>query len=138
MRRNGCRTEVNRQPVNPAFVQSGPYVNNAGMGVVVPLVNGDRNLPIALAKYGLQFAQYSGVRPNTVNFPLRFQRPFQPLQIAGRRMHVRFFHMHKVKMRCGIHDDRARCGGFANHLFVHLTFRWHVDDNVALNRGLTA
>ena len=72
MRRNGCRTEVNRQPVNPAFVQAGPHVDNVRMGVVVPLMNGDRNLPIALAKHGLQFAQYSGVRADTVNFPLRF------------------------------------------------------------------
>jgi hypothetical protein len=47
-------------------------------------------------------------------------------------------HLDKDEPRGRVHGDVARGGGLAHDLAVHLAFGGHVDDDVALNRGLAA
>src|SRR6056297_3848671 len=96
------------------------------------------DLPLALAERRLKRLQHVQGGSHIGDVPLLGQCHLQTLEIARRLVHVGFLHLDQNDPRGGVHGDRARRGGLAHHLAVHLAFRGNVDDDVALNRGLTA
>ena len=53
-------------------------------------------------------------------------------------VHIGFFHLDIVDPCRRVQRNVEHLCAFANHLFVHLAFRRHVNHDIALNRGLTA
>ena len=138
MRRDGGRTQINRQTQQLPLMIAGPDIQNAVTGVVVALVQGDRHLPLTLAQNRLQTPHQAEFGGNPLDLPLVLQGAAQPFKITRRFVHVRFVNFDVQKPGGRVHDDVAHGGGFADDLFVDLRFRWHVNHDVALHLRLTA
>ena len=115
-----------------------PDIQNTRMRVVMPLVQGYGDLPIALAQRRLQPAQDGQISFDTVDLPLIVQGGGQPFKIARRFMHVRLGHVDIDRARRRIHLDVPRGRRLADDLLVNLALGRHVDDHIAHHLGLTA
>ena len=138
MRRNGGGPQVDRQPVNAAFVQAGPDVEDAKALRPLRLVQRHGDLPFALAQNGLQLAHQRQASGDILDLPLVLERAAQPLEIARGFVHVGFFDLDEDQPRCRVHDDGTVRGRLADHLAVDLALGRNVDDDVALHGGLAA
>ncbi len=138
MGRDGGGAEVDGQPVETALMIARPEVEEARTGVVVALMQRDRDLPLALAQGGLQAAQDGEVGFDILHLPLVAQRQRQPLEIARGFVHVGLGDLDVEKARRRVHDDVAHGCRFPDHLLVHLAFGRHVDHHVAHDLRLAA
>ena len=68
--------------------------------------------------------------------PLEFKRKFQPGKIAGGIVPIGFLDLDVVKPDHWIQFDLDDFSTLADHLAMHLAFRGHVDDDVALDACL--
>ncbi len=98
-------------------------------------MDGDRDLPIALAQRDLQVLQHAQVTLECVQVPLRPQRILQSLQISRRIVHVRLLDLDVVQMDDGIERDRPCVRRLAHDLPMYLTTGRHIDDEVARDSG---
>jgi hypothetical protein len=138
MRRDGGGAQVDGQPVDAALVEPRPDLQDARARVAVAAMHRHRHLPAALAQRRLQPAQHRQPGLGRLQPPLVGQRTGQPLQIAGRLVHVGLFHLDVVKLRRRVHRDDAGGRCLADHLLVDLAFGRHVDHHVAHDLRLTA
>ncbi len=97
----------------------------------------DRDLPMALAERLLQALQAAQIAGQLAQAPLLGERFLQPLQVAGRRVHVGRLDLDVVQPHHRIELDRADLGALPDHLLVHLAVGRHVDDHVAEQLRLT-
>ena len=125
MRGDGGRADVDGDAVE-RVVEAGPAGDDP-----LALVDGDRDLPLALAQRLLQLAQRPQVDGQLAQPPLRLQRLLDPLEVAALPVHVRLLDLDIVEPGRGIELDRAHLGALADHLLVHLAVGRHVDDDVA-------
>ena len=126
MRRDRGRADVDRD-AQERVVEARP----AG-GDPLALVDGHRDLPLALAQRLLQLPQRAQIDGQPPEAPLRLQRLLDPLEIAALPVHVRLLDLDIVQPGRGIELDRAHLGALPHHLLVHLAVGRHVDDDVAL------
>jgi hypothetical protein len=71
-------------------------------------------------------------RADPSNFPSRFQRGLQPVEIAERLVHVGLFDLDIAELDCGIALDDA-VGRLAHDLRIDDDVLRHVDDEIALH-----
>ena len=105
---------------------------------MVAAVQNHRYFPRPFAQHRLQAAHKAKVGLHIFNLPLIAQRLCKAFKITGWFVHVRLGHFDIQRTGGGIHHDVALCGRFADHLFVDLAFRWHINHHIAHHTGLTA
>ena len=138
MRGNGGGAQINRQPVEGAFVIAWPDMHDLGRVALVAQMHRHGDLPFAFAQGRLQALQDVQVGFDILELPLAVERFDQPLHIARGLVHVGFFHLDIKQPGRGVHGDIAGFGAFAHHLPVHLAFGRDVNHHIPLNLSLTA
>ena len=129
--RDRGRSDVDRKTVG-AIMEARPHRYDA-----VGRMDRDRDLPMALAERLLQALQAAQIAGQLAQVPLLGERFLQPLQVAGRRVHVGRLDLDVVQPHHRIELDRAHLRALSDHLLVHLAVGRHVDDHVALQLRLT-
>ena len=125
---NGGRSDVDRHTVDE-LLEAGPQSEDFRI-----LVHGDRHRPLAGAQQVLEVRQQRG-RESRAQIPLRLHSVEESRLVAA-GAEIRRRHVHKVETNHWIQADRPGVGVLAYDLAVHLAFRWHVDQEVALDGGL--
>ncbi len=128
---DGGRADIDRKPID-LVVEARP-----DRGDLLAVMDGDRDLPLALAQRLLQALDHAQVGIEILQVPLLAQRLFHALQIAGGIVHVRLGDLDVMQAHHGIELDRPHLGPLAHHLLVDLAFRRHVDDGIAIEQGRT-
>ena len=127
VRRNGGGAHVHRE-TEDAIVEPGPHGDDVAI-----LVDGDRDLPIAVTQRRLQSVQHFEVATEALQPPLEIQGLFQTPQITSRVVHVGLLHLDVVHAYRRIQLDVVNLGAFAHHLPVDLALGRYVDDEIAEN-----
>ena len=127
---DGGRADVDREAVG-AIAKARPDADDAVAGM-----DRDGGRPVALAERLLQALQAAQVAGHLAQLPLRAQRLLQPLQVAGRPLHVGLLDLDVVQPDDRVEADLAHLGALADDLLVDLAVRRDVDHHVAQQLGL--
>ena len=129
--RHGGRPDIDGA-AEGLLVETGP-----DMDQLVPVADRRGDLPFAFAQGLLQPLQHRQVGTVDSQIPLLLQGLLQPLQIAGRVVHVGFFDLDIMQADDGIDFDIAHFRALADDLFVNLAVRRDVDDQIAVDEAGT-
>ena len=86
----------------------------------------------------MQIRKQGRIEAQVAQIPLGLQCLEKTLHIAARFVHVGVLHFDVIQVHTGIERDVAMFGMLAHDLPMHLTFGWHIDDEVALDQCLAA
>ena len=130
---DGCRADIKGDAVR-MINQSGPNGCNARAAM-----HRDGHGPFTLAECLLETTQNADINLfEIIKSPLIGKRQGKAFKITKRIMHVWFFDDAVMQPDRRVHFDIANFGAFADDLFVHLTIRWHIDDDVAPQQRVAA
>ena len=135
---NRGRTHVEGHPIDRAIMKARPDLNDAPIRAPAPRIDGHRDFPVALTQCRLEHLQAAQIADDVGKLPLLPKCFEQTLEIAFGVVHVGLCDLDVEELGGRIHDDVARLGPFAHDLLVNLAFFGHVNDDIALDLGLTA
>ena len=127
MRGDRRRADIDGHAECPV-VEARPHGDDLGLAV-----HRHGHFPLALAQYGLQFAQHRKIAGEPAELPFLLERVHQAPQVAGWILHVRLLHLDVVQADDRVQLDLARIGILAHDLAMDLAAGRNVHDHVALH-----
>ena len=129
MRGNGGGANVHRQAIH-GFLEAGPDGHD-----LLARMHRHGDLPLALAQRFLQLLQHDHIAGQLGQAPFKFERVFQPAQVAAGVVHIGLLHLDIVQAYQRVELHVIGFGLLAHHLLVHLAAGRHVDHHIAQHLG---
>ena len=126
---DGGGADINRKAVDD-ILEARPDMDQLTL-----VADSDSHFPVSRTENLLQAVQGRAVDPQFTDFPLLGQGQIQPLQIAGRVMHVRLAYLDIMQAHDRVYFNGPCLDALAHHLAVHLAGFRHIDNNVAFDQG---
>jgi hypothetical protein len=126
------RTDIEGDPIDILF-EAWPDRDNTFIAM-----DSGGDSPFSLTQNLLQILHHAKISAQTRQLPLLFEGAFEAAEVTSLSMHVRLIDLDIIELHDRVELDVTNFRTLSDDLAVHLAFRWHIDYEVASQRGLAS